>query len=186
MNAPVIPDAALLDVPVAGYRSCVAMVVVNREGMVLEGQRRGKFRNQWQFPQGGINTGEKPVAACLRELHEETGLRENDVKVLDHAPQWIKYDLPPPKRIRRNGESMYGQAQAWFLLQLVADLPEPGDLVEKATDDEFTDYRWAKPAEAIRDVVKFKRKVYVEALLHFANGHMSGCSHWDEVKTTGD
>ena len=184
MNSSVIPDVALQDIYVAGYRSCVAMVVVNREGMVLEGHRRGKIKNQWQIPQGGINRGEEPVAACFRELHEETGLCEDDVKVLDYAPQWIKYDLP--SRFRRKGKLINGQAQAWFLLQLVADLPELGDLVKKAPDDEFTDYRWAKPAEAIRDVVYFKRKVYVEALMHFAKGHMSGCSHWDEVKTTGD
>lgn len=182
MNVPVVAHESLGELPMNGYRPCVAMVVVNDDGLVLLARRSGDFSNPWQFPQGGIMEDEPPIEACLRELHEETGLHRDDVEVLAHAPRWIKYDLPRLADVPWNGNGISGQVQAWFLLRLLKDVPEPAALVDLAPDVEFDDYRWSRPSEAIEKVVEFKRPTYQEALGHFASGHMSGHRQWQGVE----
>ncbi|MBX8827569.1 NUDIX domain-containing protein, partial [Ochrobactrum sp. SFR4] len=62
------------------YRPCVGIMVLNREGKVWAGRRivepNGEMEGAtqlWQMPQGGIDKGEDPATASLRELYEETG-----------------------------------------------------------------------------------------------------------------
>ncbi len=93
-----------IDVSKLGYRPCVGIMVLNRQGLVWVGRRadapgdaegRG---NWWQMPQGGIDKGEDPAAAALRELKEETGL--TNVTMLGETPGWLRYDLPPTSSAR--------------------------------------------------------------------------------------
>ena len=81
------------------YRPCVGVMLVNREGLVFVGRRRNKAlrehvdaTHEWQMPQGGIDDGEDPYQACLRELYEETNVRS--VSLIAEAPDWYHYDLP--------------------------------------------------------------------------------------------
>src|SRR5258707_4465094 len=62
------------------YRPNVGIALFNASGLVLIGRR---FRDdgpeiilpglEWQMPQGGIDAGEDPHEAVMRELWEETG-----------------------------------------------------------------------------------------------------------------
>lgn len=81
------------------YRPCVGLVVLNKEGLVWAGRRivipgdeMDGATQLWQMPQGGIDKGEDPAVASLRELYEETGMKS--VSLLAEAPNWINYDLP--------------------------------------------------------------------------------------------
>ena len=62
------------------YRPCVGIVLFNKNNEVFVGRRNDVKRRSWQFPQGGINAGEDPAAAALRELEEETNIKT--VKIL--------------------------------------------------------------------------------------------------------
>lgn len=82
------------------YRPCVGLMVLNRVGLVWAGRRivipgdeMDGATQLWQMPQGGIDKGEDPIEAAIRELYEETGMKS--VSLLAEAPNWINYDLPP-------------------------------------------------------------------------------------------
>ena len=97
-----------------GFRSNVGIVLCNDQGQLAWGRRcRGK--DAWQFPQGGIKEDESPHEAMLRELHEELGLRETDVKVLMESRDWLTYLLPDNFRRYDSKPLCIGQRQKWFL-----------------------------------------------------------------------
>ena len=54
----------------------VAAALVDSEGRVLIAQRpEGRsMAGLWEFPGGKIESGERPEAALIRELHEELGI----------------------------------------------------------------------------------------------------------------
>ena len=83
----------------AGYRPCVGIMLLNAQGRVFIGRRRNKRLpehvapgHEWQMPQGGIDSGEQPLDAALRELAEETSV--SSVQLLAEASDWLTYDLP--------------------------------------------------------------------------------------------
>ena len=80
-------------VDVEGYRPNVGIVLTAGAGQVLWAKRVG--HDAWQFPQGGINPGETPEQAMLRELHEETGIMAATVRVLGSTYGWLRVRLPP-------------------------------------------------------------------------------------------
>ena len=101
------------------YRPCVGIMVLNAEGLVWAGHRiveaEGEMAGSsqlWQMPQGGIDKGEEPLPAALRELYEETGMRS--VSLLAEAPGWIAYDLPPELVGVAFKGKYRGQTQKWF------------------------------------------------------------------------
>lgn len=139
------------------YRPCVGVVLTNAAGLVFAGQRIDSTAEAWQMPQGGIDPGEAPVDAALRELREETGVPASAVEVLAEAPDWIAYDLPV-ELVGKLWKGRYrGQQQRWFLMRL-----DGGDaLIDIATaEPEFRSWRWASPADLIEMIVPFKRATY--------------------------
>lgn len=156
------------------YRPCVGVALINREGLVFVGHRRakGSFDQTaepylWQMPQGGIDDGETPFAAALRELHEETNV--TSVQFLAEAPAWLSYDLPPEAKKRWSGRYV-GQTQRWFALRFLGDDREidihaPGGGKHKP---EFDDWRWERLSALPDLIVPFKRQVYLDVADAFA------------------
>jgi putative (di)nucleoside polyphosphate hydrolase len=97
-----------------------------------------------------------------RELHEETGLLPQHVKLLGSTPGWLRYRLP--KRFQRQGTRplCIGQKQVWFLLRFLAD--ESAFSLTYTETPEFCDYRWVDFWYPAENVITFKRRVYRKAL----------------------
>ena len=147
-----------------GFRPNVGIILLNQRSQVFWGKRIRT--HSWQFPQGGIDRGENPEQAMLRELHEEVGLLPQHVQVLARTRDWLRYEVPD-RFIRRDARGHYkGQKQIWFLLQLVG---HDWDLNLRATDHpEFDAWRWNDYWVPLDVVVEFKRGVYEMALMELA------------------
>jgi putative (di)nucleoside polyphosphate hydrolase len=116
----------------------------------------------WQFPQGGMQEGEEPIDAMYRELHEEVGLVEGDVEVLDVTRDWLRYKLPN-KFIRRHSLPLcIGQKQRWFMLRLTSD--DSAVRFDRCERPEFDRIRWVDFWRPVNEVIYFKRRVYARAL----------------------
>ncbi len=133
-------------------RKNVVAVIINEEGMILLGQRRD-IPGQWQLPQGGIDVGETPEEAVLREAEEETGINKRFFHIKSVAGPFT-YILP--EEIARNC-NFDGQEQLYYLLKLSGDKKEP------VPTKEFSSFEWCKKEEIIERVVHFKKKCYNNA-----------------------
>ncbi len=144
----------------AGYRLNVGIILVNDSGRVFWGRRSG--HDAWQFPQGGVASGETALEAMFRELHEEVGLMREDVAVLGSTKRWLKYRLP--KQYLRHGSDplVIGQKQKWFLLKLISS--EQKVRLDLSDSPEFDSWRWIDFHSPGEEVIYFKRQVYVQAL----------------------
>jgi len=143
-----------------GYRPNVGIIIVNHRNEVFWGKRIKE--HSWQFPQGGIKYGETPEQAMFRELFEETGLKEEHVRVIGRTREWLRYDVPR-EWIKRDIRGHYrGQKQIWFLLRLVG---RDCDVRLRASDHpEFDAWRWHQYWVPLDAVIEFKREVYSQAL----------------------
>ena len=149
------------DIEKLPYRPCVGVMMVNRAGEVFVGQRRDRFTEAWQMPQGGVDRGEDPRAAALRELWEETGVTQDLVEVVAESPGWLPYDLPHDLVPQIWKGRFRGQEQKWFLMRFTGT----DDQVDIATEHpEFSAWRWLKPADLPDHIVPFKREVYLQVL----------------------
>ncbi|PAT32569.1 RNA pyrophosphohydrolase [Vandammella animalimorsus] len=143
-----------------GFRPNVGIILLNQKNQVFWGKRIKT--HSWQFPQGGIDRGEKPEQAMYRELHEEVGLHPHHVRIIARTRDWLRYEVPE-RFIRRDARGHYrGQKQIWYLLQLLGN---DWDLNLRATDHpEFDAWRWNDYWVPLDVVVEFKRGVYEMAL----------------------
>jgi len=143
-----------------GFRANVGIILTDGSGRVLIAGRRG--RGGWQFPQGGIRPEESVEGAMFRELREEVGLTPADVALVGATSGWLRYRLPD-RYIRREQRPLcIGQKQRWFLLHLHCTLER---LRFDTTDEpEFDRCRWVDYWRPVKEVIYFKRPVYVRAL----------------------
>jgi putative (di)nucleoside polyphosphate hydrolase len=147
-----------------GFRSNVGIILTREDGCLLLGGRIGQAG--WQFPQGGIQVDETPLNAMYRELEEETGLFSADVELLGQTQDWLHYCLPE-RYIRQDQKPVcIGQKQRWFLLRLTAS--EQALVADKTDTPEFDRWRWVDYWRPVKEVIYFKRQVYVSALVELA------------------
>lgn len=146
------------------YRPCVGVVLANRAGEVFVGQRFDSEVPAWQMPQGGIDGGETPITAGLRELREETGITPDLVRIEAETAEWLRYDLPP-ELLGKVWKGQYrGQEQKWLLARYLGR----DDQVCIATGHpEFSSWRWLAADQVLAQIVPFKREVYRAVLAEF-------------------
>ena len=146
------------------YRMGAGVVLINPDGLVFAGQRIDNPGPAWQMPQGGIDKGETPREAALRELTEETGVSADLVEVMAETPDWITYELPP-EILGKIWKGKYGgQKQKWFALRFQGT----DSAVNIATEHpEFDKWCWIGAEEMVAAIVPFKRAVYEEVIRHF-------------------
>ncbi len=140
------------------------MMLLNNEDKVFVGMRIDQISEAWQMPQGGIDAGESPREAALRELEEEIGT--SNVEIVAETEDWLRYDLPPEIQGKVWGGKYCGQEQKWFLARFLGDDAE----INIATGEpEFTEWQWVDPYKIPDLIVPFKRKLYQDLLKEFAD-----------------
>lgn len=148
------------------YRPCVGVMLVNADGHVFVGQRIDNQTAAWQMPQGGIDKGEAPREAVLRELWEETGVTADLVTIEAEMQGWVPYDLPHDLVPRLWKGRYRGQEQKWFLMRFNGR----DDQVQIETEHaEFSQWRWLPHEDLVDNIVPFKRDVYQQVLTEFAD-----------------
>ena len=150
------------------YRPCAGVCLVNADGLIWAGERIDT-PGAWQMPQGGIDPGEFPQEAALRELEEETSVPASHVTLCGHLAEPIPYDLPLDLIPKLWGGKFRGQAQYWSCFELTG----PDTLINIATDHpEFGQWQWMHQRDLIAKIVPFKREVYAQVFERF-NDHLA-------------
>jgi putative (di)nucleoside polyphosphate hydrolase len=147
------------------YRLGVGIMLMNAQGQIWVGKRLDNIADAWQMPQGGVDAGEAPLAAALRELEEETGIAPALVSLIAHAPKTFFYDLPAAIQAQIWRGAYRGQEQHWFLYQYHG---ADSDVDIDTHEPEFSDWKWVAPSELPNLIVPFKRQLYSDILAAFA------------------
>jgi putative (di)nucleoside polyphosphate hydrolase len=146
------------------YRRGVGIMLLDPDGRVFVGRRVDREEEAWQMPQGGIDKGETPRAAALRELKEETGT--DRAEIIAESVQWHRYQLPSALRGRLWRGRYIGQEQKWFAMRF---LGRDSDFNLATHHPEFDAWQWVPPDRIDALIVPFKRHVYREVLAEFAH-----------------
>ena len=154
------------------YRTCVGMMLINAAGQVFIGRRAGGIEHVdeshvWQMPQGGVDPGEDLRQAAMRELWEETGVKNADYL---GETDWLTYEFPPlavpPSHRLAN---FRGQRQKWFALRFRGSDDEIDPVTPRnGQPAEFDAWRWERLDRVPDLVVPFRREVYREVAESFA------------------
>ena len=146
------------------YRRGVGVMLLNAERKVWVGKRIDYRAEAWQMPQGGIDKGEEPWAAALRELEEETGIAPHLVERIAECPERLRYDLPPEMQGKFWKGKYIGQLQDWYLCRF---LGRESDIDIATAHPEFDAWQWVDPARLPELIVPFKQDLYRDLLRHF-------------------
>lgn len=146
----------------AGYRAGVGIMLLDPGRRVFVGRRIDMAGENWQMPQGGIDRGESPRQAALRELEEEIGTGK--AEFLAESAQWLRYEVPQGIAGRLWGGRYRGQMQKWFAMRFTGT---DGDIDVATAHPEFNAWRWVAAAELPALIVPFKRQLYHDILDEF-------------------
>jgi putative (di)nucleoside polyphosphate hydrolase len=144
------------------YRPCVGVMLINREGLVFVGRRIEQTVEGWQMPQGGIDSGETPGEAAMRELEEEIGT--NKAVILREHPDWLCYDLPQHLLGVALHGRYRGQRQKWIAMRFTG---EDSDINVATAEPEFAAWKWLAIEALPRLIVPFKRDTYTKVIADF-------------------
>jgi putative (di)nucleoside polyphosphate hydrolase len=153
--------AAIAKLP---YRPCVGIMLINAQGLVFAAQRIDSPAPAWQMPQGGIDEGENPGLAALRELEEEISVTPDLVAPLSETRDWLAYDLPAEIVPRIWNGCYKGQKQRWFLMRY---LGRDDQINIQTAYPEFSEWRWIAADEMLNAIVPFKREIYAQVIDEF-------------------
>ena len=151
------------------FRPGVGVVLINAQNRVFAGKRNALntkmvswfLRKPWQMPQGGIEEGETPTEAAMRELKEEIGT--NNVEIIAETEDWLKYTIP--YNLRRKEHNFIGQRQKWFLMRYLGSNDDIN--LKYSEHSEFDSWRWMSVGNIMRLSVHFKKNLYQEVFKTF-------------------
>jgi len=144
------------------YRLGVGIVLLGTAGHAFVARRIDTPGNAWQFPQGGIDEGEQPLQAALREMKEEIGTDRADL--IGETADWLAYDLPAEIADQAWKGRYRGQRQKWFLFRFKGS---DGDIDINTEHPEFCEWRWMPLADIPPLIVPFKRALYDRVVAEF-------------------
>ena len=145
------------------YRPCVGIFLLNKDGYVFAGRRIDSRAEAWQMPQGGIDVGESPLEACMREMREEIGT--NNAELVGQHNDWLYYDIPLPLADKLWQGKFRGQKQKWLALRFTG---HESEINITTAEPEFCEWKWLSPNDLVNLAVPFKRAVYKNVLTSFA------------------
>lgn len=137
-------------------------MLINREGLVFVGERRDGRGGAWQMPQGGIEPGESPRDAAMRELEEEIGTGK--AEIIAERDDWLNYDLPGYLQGKVWQGRYRGQTQKWFAMNF---LGLDGDIDIETAYPEFCAWKWSPASDLVAGIVPFKREIYTKVVEGF-------------------
>ena len=139
------------------YRPNAGIIVFRRDGKVLLCERIENFPKRWQFPQGGLESGETPLQAAIRELKEDTSI--TSVKFISAYPEPLFYEFPQEikQSFARNNILTDGQKQYWHLFLFEG---QENEINLQTQEPEFRAYKWINIEETTNMVVEFKKQIY--------------------------
>jgi len=144
------------------YRAGVGMMLFNAAGAVFVAKRIDTTSEAWQMPQGGVDAGEPPRAAAIRELREEIGT--DNATIIAQSKADYFYDLPD-HLVPIIWKGKYrGQRQTWFALRFEGVDAD----INIATDHpEFLEWKWVAIDTLPDLIVPFKRDLYAALVSEF-------------------
>ncbi len=144
------------------YRAGVGIMLLNARGEVFVAKRLDTLVEAWQMPQGGIDDGEDPRTAALRELLEETGT--NKAEILAQSAATYCYDLPDDL-VPIIWKGRYrGQEQHWFAMRFTG---ADHDINIATEHPEFSEWKWIPMQQLPEVIVPFKRDLYAALVKEF-------------------
>lgn len=135
---------------------------MNAENRVFVAQRIDTKEPAWQMPQGGLDQGEDPYAAALRELEEETGT--NKAALIAETKDWLRYDLPEDLQTKMWKGKYRGQEQKWYLMRFTGT---DADINIDTEHPEFSEWKWAEFKTLPDMIVGFKKELYNQIVTAF-------------------
>lgn len=145
------------------YRLCAGIMLLNQHNKVFVAKRIDTAVEAWQMPQGGIDAGENPKEAAIRELEEETGIT-NAVVVAEYDG-WLTYDLPDELYGKVWKGRYGGQTMKWFVMRFQG---VDGDINIETEHPEFSTWRWADMSELVDLIIPFKKDMYKELVQQYS------------------
>ena len=144
------------------FRQGVGMMIIDKDNRVFVGKRVDSKANSWQMPQGGIDLGETPSAAALREMEEEIGSGAG--KIIAESKRWYSYRVPDFLIPKLWGGKYCGQRQKWFLIRFTG---EDSDININTEHPEFVQWKWMNFKELLKNIIPFKFKLYKQVVNEF-------------------
>jgi putative (di)nucleoside polyphosphate hydrolase len=146
----------------SSYRPGIGIMLLNARGEIFVGRRADVPGEAWQMPQGGMDDGESPREAAMRELKEEIGT--NNAEIIAESERWLTYDVPEEFASKSWGGRWKGQRQKWFVM-LIKGADSDIDLA--GNHPEFNAWRWIPANELTALAVSFKRQLYLDVIGEF-------------------
>ena len=145
-------------------RQGVGVIVLNKNNEVFVAKRKDNPVDKWQMPQGGIDFNETPFEAMIRELAEETSIK--NIKVLKEIEKSLEYELPPNLLGKIWKGKFRGQKQKWYIVKFLGNDEE---INLNTKHPEFIEWKWINYNLITDVIVDFKKEVYEKLKIELNN-----------------